>query len=99
MFRLRLNTDRIECTMRIGTWNLENRLMTDKHRKLLLDQECDVWLLTEVHRKWADEAGTKVLHFNAHLSQGVMGRNQHWSTVLSILPLTLSTIRILQVPQ
>lgn len=85
--------------MRIGTWNVENRLMTEKHRDLLLDQECDVWLLTEVHRKWADEAGTKVLHFNAHLSQGVMGRNQHWSTVLSILPLTLSTIRILQVPQ
>lgn len=87
-FRRLLNTDRIEGTMRIGTWNLENRLMTDKHRKLLLDQECDVWLLTEVNRSWADEAGTKILHFNSHLSEGVMGRNQHWSAILSILPLT-----------
>jgi len=73
--------------MRIGTWNVENRLITDEHRDLLLDQKCDVWLLTEVNRKWADHAGTNVLHFNSHLSKGVMGRNQHWAAVLSISPL------------
>ena len=74
-------------SMRIGTWNVENRLITDAHRDLLLDQKCDVWLLTEVNRKWADDAGTKVLHFNSHLSKGIMGRNQHWAAVLSVSPL------------
>lgn len=72
--------------MRIGTWNVENRLMTEKHKQLMLDQQCDVWLLTEVNRKWADEPGAKVLHFNSHLSEGVMGRNQHWAAVLSVSP-------------
>jgi hypothetical protein len=74
--------------MRIGNWNVDTRLMTDKHQKLLLDQECDVWLLTEVHPKWAELVSTKILHFNAHLSKGVMGRNQHWAAVLSISPMT-----------
>jgi hypothetical protein len=73
--------------MRIGTWNVENRLMTDEHRDLMLKQECDVWLLTEIHPKWAENDGTKILHFNANLSKGVMGRNQHWAAVLSLLPL------------
>lgn len=73
--------------MRIGTWNVENRLMTEQHQELIIKQECDVWLLTEVNRKWADEAGTKILHFNCHLSREVMGRNQHWAAVLSVSPL------------
>ena len=73
--------------MRIGTWNVENRLMTERHRDLLLDQKCDIWLLTEVNRKWADDAGKKILHFNGHLSSEVMGHNQHWAAVLSISPL------------
>jgi hypothetical protein len=30
--------------MRIGTWNVENRLITEEHRDLLLAQNCDVWL-------------------------------------------------------
>lgn len=73
--------------MRIGTWNVATRLMTENHKKLLLDQKCDVWLLTELHPKWAESNGTKVLHFNSHLSKGVMGRKQHWAAVLSVLPL------------
>lgn len=73
--------------MRIGTWNVENRLMTDKHRELLLDQNCDVWLLTELNRKWFDDQENKIFHFNCHLSSGVMGRQQHWAAVLSVLPL------------
>lgn len=74
--------------MRIGTWNVQNRLTTEAHEKFILDQECDVWLLTEINRKWANEAGTKLLNFNAHLSKGVMGPNQHWAAILSVPPLT-----------
>ena len=77
----------MEGTMRIGTWNVENRLMTEQHQELILKQECDVWLLTEVNRNWADEAGTKILHFNSNFSKGVLGRNQHWAAVLSVSPL------------
>jgi hypothetical protein len=77
----------MEGTMRIGTWNVENRLMTEQHQELILGQECDVWLLTEVHPKWSENDGTKILGFNANLSKGVMGRNQHWAAVLSLLPL------------
>ena len=73
--------------MRIGTWNVENRLMTDKHRELLLDQKCDVWLLTELNRKWFGDQENKIFHFNCHLSSGVMGRMQHWAAVLSVSPL------------
>lgn len=73
--------------MRIGTWNVENRLMTKQHEDLLRDQQCDVWLLTELHRSWADEHGTTVLDFHSHLSKGVMGHNHHWAAVLSLLPL------------
>lgn len=73
--------------MRIGTWNVENRPLTQQHKKLILDQACDVWLLTEVHAKWAEKCGTKIMHFNAHLSKEVMGMNKYWATVLSVLPL------------
>jgi hypothetical protein len=77
----------LKSTMRIGTWNVENRLMTAKHKDLILGQECDVWLLTEVHPKWAENDGKKILGFNANLSKEVMGRKQHWAAVLSLLPL------------
>ena len=73
--------------MRIGTWNVENRLMTDGHKELLIGQKCDVWLLTELNRKWLDRDG-KIFDFHCHLSSKVMGRNQHWAAVLSLLPLT-----------
>ena len=73
--------------MRIGTWNVENRLMTVKHEELLVAQVCDVWLLTELNSKWAHGDGKRVLNFHCHLSSGVMGRNQHWAAILSILPL------------
>ena len=81
------DTDRTENTMRIGTWNVENRLMSEKHQELIRRQNCDVWLLTEVHPKWAENEGKTILHFHAQLSKGVMGRNQHWAAVLSVLPL------------
>jgi hypothetical protein len=33
--------------MRIGTWNLDGRWSAD-HRRFLKEEECDIWLLTEV---------------------------------------------------
>lgn len=40
--------------MKIGTWNLAGR-WTPAHEDLLLGQECDVWLLTEVSdRLWLE---------------------------------------------
>ncbi len=50
--------------MRIGTWNVANRAFTEEHKNLLLEQDCDVRLLTEVNPKWSEGDGTKVLHFN-----------------------------------
>ncbi len=35
--------------MRIGTWNIQGRIPTDRHLELFRNQRCDVWLLTEVH--------------------------------------------------
>ncbi len=67
----------ITLVMRIGTWNVDNRRLTKDHRDLLVDQNCDIWLLTELHRSWANEAEFKDLHFHTHLSKGVMGRGQH----------------------
>ena len=40
--------------MRVGTWNLQGR-WDERHAALLSDQDCDVWLLTEVsHRAQLD---------------------------------------------
>ena len=73
--------------MRIGTWNVENRLMTGRHRDLLLGQKCDVWLLTELNRKWVDGDG-KIFDFHCHLSAGIQGRikgsNQLLAAVLCL---------------
>jgi hypothetical protein len=33
--------------MRIGTWNLDGRWSAD-HGRFLTEEECDIWLLTEV---------------------------------------------------
>ncbi len=34
--------------MRIGIWNVENRLMSAEHEELLIGQDCDVWLLSKL---------------------------------------------------
>jgi len=73
--------------MRIGTWNVDNRLMSEKHQEFIRRQNCDVWLLTEVHPDWAESEGTTILHFHAQLSKGVMESNQFWAAVLSVLPI------------
>ena len=37
--------------MRIGTWNLNNRLLKDGHFTILDEERRHVWLLTEVNPK------------------------------------------------
>lgn len=73
--------------MRIGTWNVANRLLTNQHQELIESQACDVWLLTEIHPKWTADNGQSILNFHSHLSRGVMGRKQYWAAVLSLTPL------------
>lgn len=68
--------------MRVGTWNVDNRVMRTEHKDLLLNQKCDIWLLTEVNPKWFDETGKRIMDFHAHRSKGIMGRKQHWAAVL-----------------
>lgn len=72
--------------MRIGTWNLDAQ-WGPRQARLLQSQRCDVWLLTEVSPK-AVVAGGKVAGFYCHLSNGAMGRKQHWAAVLSRDPLS-----------
>lgn len=72
--------------MRIGTWNLDAK-WSDEHQTLLANEHCDVWLLTEVTPN-ARRTDTKIAGYYSHLSAGVMAPGQHWSAVLSRLPLT-----------
>lgn len=67
--------------MRIGTWNLAGR-WSAAHRELLTAQDCDVWLLTEVHDD-LDIPG-----FRAHLTEGRVVGRRRWAGVLSRSPLT-----------
>lgn len=71
--------------MRIGTWNVDNWLLTDKHKNLIIGENCDVWLITELPAGWVNDR--KFSDFHCHRSKGVMGRNQHWAAVLSFRPL------------
>jgi hypothetical protein len=66
--------------VRIGTWNLEGR-WSDAHVALLLAQECEVWLLTEV-RTDAHLPG-----FESHLTTSKMGDRKHWAGIFSRSPL------------
>lgn len=72
--------------MRIGTWNLDCRLPSDAHFAILHEQECDIWLLTEINPKWVAYDG-RICELNCHLSTSVMARTQHWAAVLSRKPL------------
>jgi hypothetical protein len=68
--------------VRIGTWNVANRVWTDRHIDLVESANCDVWLLTETNRS-VDLPG-----FEGHLTNGVMGHGQQrWAGVFSRRPL------------
>jgi len=68
--------------VRIGTWNLAGR-WSPAHRELLSAQDCDVWLLTEVH----DDVGLPGYH--GHLTVGEMAFGWRWAGVFSRSPLTV----------
>lgn len=66
--------------MRIGTWNLDGRWSTE-HRTLMLDADCDVWLLTEVDER------TTLPGYSVHLSGSAMAPRRRWAAVASRLPM------------
>lgn len=69
--------------MRIGTWNLAGR-WSDDHRSLLLEADCDVWLLTEVNER------TSLPGYAMHLSDMPMAARRRWAAVASRLPMASS---------
>lgn len=69
--------------MRIGTWNLAGRWSAE-HRTLLLDADCDVWLLTEVNER------TTLPGYTVHLSGSVMAPRRRWAAIASRLPMASS---------
>lgn len=71
--------------MRIGTWNLDADWTPD-HQELLGQQNCDVWLLTEVSPD-ARAATAQLTCYHRQLSKGTMARGQHYAAIFSILPL------------
>lgn len=69
--------------MRIGTWNIAGR-WSDDHRALLVEADCDVWLLTEVNGR------TCLPGYALHLSQSLMAPRRRWAGIASRLPMTSS---------
>lgn len=69
--------------MRIGTWNLAGR-WSDDHRSLLIEADCDVWLLTEVNER------TSLPGHAIHLSDARMAARRRWAAVASRLPIASS---------
>lgn len=66
--------------MKIGTWNLDAR-WSDAHGSFLMQQECDLWLLTEV------SPDTALSGCDRHFSEHRMVRGQHYAGILSRLSL------------
>lgn len=64
--------------VRIGTWNLAGR-WSEQHRDLMLEADCDVWLLTEVNER------TCLPGYSVHLSQSLMAPRRRWAGIASRL--------------
>src|SRR5690349_8822661 len=62
--------------MRIGTWNLAGR-WTPSHLELLTREECEVWLLTEVHPK------ASIPGMQMHRTSAPMGERKTWAAICS----------------
>jgi len=62
--------------MKIGTWNLDAR-WSPEHEAILIQENCDVWLLTEV-----PEAAF-LSGYCRHLSKERMTRGQYYAAILS----------------
>lgn len=69
--------------MRIGTWNLAGR-WSEHHLALLLEADCDVWLLTEVN------ADTRLPGYAVHHTAARLAPRRHWAAVASRLPMASS---------
>ena len=62
--------------IRIGTWNLAGR-WDPRHQALLLAEDVDVWLLTEVSERLL------LPGYNSHATRGRMPPGQAWAGILS----------------
>lgn len=62
--------------MRVGTWNLAGR-WNQAQRALMEDQDCDVWLLTEVPDV------TNLDGYSIHLTGELMAPGRRWAAILS----------------
>jgi hypothetical protein len=62
--------------MRIGTWNLDGR-WSDEHYKFLEEQDCDVWLPTEV------SADVHLHGYQQVVTETPMTKERYWSAILS----------------
>jgi len=67
--------------MRVGTWNLAGR-WDNRHERMMLDQGCDVWLLTEVRERVA------IGGFFGHMTAGSMAHSRRWAAILSREPIS-----------
>lgn len=67
--------------MRIGTWNLAGR-WSEAHKRLLIDEDCDVWLLTETSERLELDGYSK------HQTEACMAPRRRWAGILSRVPLT-----------
>jgi endonuclease/exonuclease/phosphatase family metal-dependent hydrolase len=62
--------------MRIGTWNLAGR-WDGRHLELLLSQDCDVWLLTEVNDR------ASLPGYGEVRTEAEMARRRRWAAIFS----------------
>ena len=67
--------------VRIGTWNLAGR-WSPAQLDVLVAQDCDVWLLTEVRKD------VRFPGYRPHVTTAEMARGRHWAGVFSRSPLT-----------
>lgn len=65
--------------MRVGTWNLAGR-WSAQHAALLQEQECDVWLLTEVSHR------AQLPDWTARATSAEMAQKRDWAAVWSKRP-------------
>ena len=63
-------------TLRVGTWNLAGRWKSE-HHELLVQQDVDVWLLTEVSER------VEIKGYAAHVTEGSMAERRRWAGVFS----------------
>lgn len=71
-------------SVRIGTWNIAGK-WSDDHRGFLEQQECDVWLLTEVH------LDTAISGMKPYRTIELMQPHKAWSAVFSRIPPSTGT--------